>query len=89
MTEQGLLSALKAVKNHDPQENNICGVARFLRTLNNKERAEYEEILDNANINSTRLSKVFHDNGHRISSYMIRYHRNRLEGRGCKCPIIK
>jgi hypothetical protein len=89
MTEQGLLSALQAVKYQSAQDNNVCGVARFLRTLDDKEKAEYEEILDNANINSARLSKVFFDNGHRISSYMIRYHRNRLEGRGCKCPIIK
>ena len=89
MSELGLLLQLKAVADESPQNNNVCGVARFLRELSDKERAEYEEVLDNPNIMSTRLSKVFYDNGHKVTSYMIRYHRNRLDGRGCKCPINK
>lgn len=87
MTEQGLLSALQAVADSNQYTYNICGVARFLNTQKDGERQNYEEILDNPNIMASRLSKIFFDNGHKVTAYMIRYHRNRLEGRGCKCPI--
>lgn len=86
MTDR-LLSQLKEVKNKKAWDYNRCAVYRFLCTLDESERKDYEQIIDDREVLTTELSKVFFNNGIKLTSFMIRYHRNRAEGRGCQCPV--
>lgn len=85
MTEQGLLAQLRAVKNEDMNSSHMCSVAKWLVTLDAKERKEYEEIIDSQDYSAASIGRVLRKNKIKLTDFQIRYHRNRKTMKGCSC----
>ena len=85
MTEQGLLAQLRAVKGEDINPTHICAVGRWLATLDDKERKQYEEILDSREFQASSIARILRNNKILISDQQVRRHRNRLRMSGCSC----
>lgn len=85
MKEQGLLAQLKAVKKEDINSSHVCAIAKWLKTLEEKERQEYSQIIDSPDYTAASLGRVLRKNGVRVTDGQIRYHRNRLANKGCGC----
>lgn len=85
MTEQGLLAQLRAAKNDDINASHFCAVSKWLATLSDKERGDYEAIIDSPEYTAASLGRILRKNNIRLSDFQIRYHRNRKTLRGCSC----
>jgi hypothetical protein len=86
---QGLLSALEELKNNEGSYTIAgCQVKAFLEEAGD-DRKKYEEIFDNKSLPATQIAMVLQKHSVKLSKNSIRSHRNRLDGRGCKCPIGK
>lgn len=85
MTEQGLLAQLHAVKGETINSSHFCAVSKWLKTLSAKECAEYEAIIDSKEYPASAIGRVLRKNGIKISDQQVRYHRNRVELKGCSC----
>lgn len=89
MTEQGLLAQLHAVKGENVNASHSCAVSRWLKTLSEKERKEYASIVDSRDYPASSLGRVLRKNGIKISDQQIRYHRNRIDLKGCSCDVSR
>lgn len=86
MAEKNLLSTLQEVEKLGNRRLDVkCAVGVFLEKFEAKERVEYERILDNREVQATRISQALAANGYDISAFKIRYHRKRFTGSGCSC----
>lgn len=85
MVEQGLLAQLRAVKDEDINSSHVCAVSKWLKTLSDKERQEYEQIIDSKDYPAAAIARVLRKNGIKISDQQLRYHRNRVDLKGCIC----
>lgn len=86
---QGLLSALQELTENEGSYTIAgCQVKAFLETLG-EERKKYEEIIENKALPATQIAATLQKHNVKVSKNSIRSHRNRLDGRGCKCPVNK
>lgn len=87
MTQQGLLAQLQDAKFALKRPDVKCAVKRFYETLSKTEVAKYEQVIDDKDIVATKLAEVFKANKIDIPVSSIRYHRKRMFGTGCACPL--
>ena len=64
-----------------------CFVAILLASLDEKERDEIVQVLDDPALQATAITRALNKRGHEIQSDPIGRHRRRADGTGCKCPL--
>lgn len=82
----GILDEVRALEAERPAHLVRCPVAQILAVLDDQERAELLEALEDTGIRGGNLAKVLEARGHRITGEAIARHRRRARGNGCRCP---
>jgi len=63
-----------------------CSVAILLAAIDETERDEIAQVLDDPAWKSTAITRALNKRGHEIKPDPISRHRRRFDGTGCACP---
>lgn len=65
---------------------NLCGVGRFVETLDDEDRKAFIEAINNPKIQIKAIHRALEKHGIEVSYELLARHRRRAKGGGCRCP---
>lgn len=66
--------------------HNLCGVGKFVSTLDDDDRKAFKAAMDNPDIQVIAIARTLENNGITLGYDLIARHRRRAIGSGCRCP---
>lgn len=64
-----------------------CRIGVILEQLPDKDATALRHLIDGTKVYGTQIAEALKKHGHNVSGSHIQFHRRRVKGGGCTCPL--